>query len=91
MKLWLRVALAIDQGLCLILLNQNDFTISGWAYVQKIEKDKKFWANFINGLFFLQKNHCLEAFLWEYQTTYEMQDKFSKTYVIACKEKSNKV
>jgi len=65
MNIFKRVLLAVDQGACLIITGQNDFTLSGWAYVRKVEKGKSFYNNAINKLFFWQPEHCANALVWE--------------------------
>jgi hypothetical protein len=63
----LRLLLALDQGACLILTGQNDFTISAWAYIRHTRYDKPFFMNAINKVFFWQSNHCESALIWEVQ------------------------
>jgi hypothetical protein len=60
-----RVLLAIDQGACLLLTGQNDFTLSGWSYLRKVQKGKPFCNNAVNAIFFWEKNHCANALIWE--------------------------
>ena len=79
----LRLWLALNQGTCLILTGQNDFTISGWSYVRKMEKGKPRWANFVDWLFFWQDEHCKHAFLWEWQSSRKLTVKHNELYIAA--------
>ncbi len=65
MNIFMRVTLAVNQSVCLIITGQNDLTISCWSYLRHIEHGKSWWFNFVNGLFFWQEDHCLMAFNWE--------------------------
>lgn len=76
----MRALLAADQGACLLLTGQNDFTISGWAYLQKVEKGKSFYNDMINRIFFWQDEHCKNALIWEVESAKEIHARYVKIY-----------
>lgn len=76
MNIAIRVLLAADQSACLILTGQNDFTISAWAYLRHVEKNKPFCMNAINKMFFWQKEHCKGAFYWEMREAQKLYNKY---------------
>jgi hypothetical protein len=80
MNIILRVLLALDQSACFIVTEQNDFTISGWAYIRKVEDKKPWWNNFVNTLFFWQTEHCKHAFMWEWQEAAKLCERHDHLY-----------
>lgn len=83
----MRVLLAADQAACLIITGQNDFTLSGWAYLQRKNGGKNLWANLIDRFFYWHKNHCLNAFIYEWNESSHLEDKWRKQYEEACQER----
>ncbi len=66
-----RFWLALNQSTLLIITGQNDFTISGWSYMRKVNDGKPRWNVFVDWLFHTfakQTHHCQHAFLWEWQS-----------------------
>ncbi len=81
MNIFMRVWLAINQGVCLIVTGQNDMTISGWSYYRHIEHGKSNMYHFVNYLFFWQEDHCKSALIWEYRKARELQAKLYPLYI----------
>lgn len=84
--IFLRFWLAINQSTCLMITGKNDFTISGWSYLRKIDKDnpRPRWANFVDWLFKTFKNqdeHCKHAFLWEWQAARKITVEHNAQYI----------
>ena len=63
-----RLALAINQGFCLLITGQNDLTLSAWSQFQKTENNKLIYSKLVNKLFFWQEDHCAGAMRWEYRS-----------------------
>jgi hypothetical protein len=80
MNILMRLALSIDQGACLIITGQNDFTISGWAFIKRSE-GKPVYSKIINKLFFWQKDHCKAAFMWEIRSAKALYTKHQALYL----------
>lgn len=57
----------INQAGGSVLYEQENFTISAWSYKSSLEGNKfaKFMKVLINMLFFWQKDHCKNAYIWE--------------------------
>jgi hypothetical protein len=80
MNIVLRTLLALDQGACLIITGQNDFTLSGWAYLRAVNDDKTTFMRLIDKLFFWQPEHCKHAFIWEMSEARKLAAKYIKEY-----------
>ncbi len=81
MNIFMRVWLAINQGVCLIVTGQNDMTISGWSYYRHYTRNKSGMYKFVNKLFFWQSDHCRDALIWEYKKAGELQAKLHPIYI----------
>ena len=89
MNIFKRFWLAINQSTCLIVTGQNDFTISGWSYIQKIEHGNPFYANVIDKLFFWQTSHCAKALIWEVNAAHDIARNYTALREIAREERDS--
>ena len=63
-RLWAGLV-ALDQLLGALVTGWPDVTLSAWAYMWDITKIRSWPRRLIDGIFFLQANHCLDAYLME--------------------------
>lgn len=75
-----RVALAVNQGFCLVLTGQNDLTLSAWSYCKKVEENKPIYSKVVNKIFFWQEDHCAGATRWEYRAAQKQLKRLEFAY-----------